>query len=97
MVSEAREDDMNKLDKSIHNLYEAHIANNIQWRNFQDIQIDEPYFAYYYAEDNLYVIRDIMTEQYWLVRATSPGEALRKFKIRLYQIIQAGQEKSYDI
>ena len=80
---------MNRLDKSLHEFYD--LANDIRWHSFSEVGVDEAYYDYYYAEDCLYIIRDVMMEQYWFVEASSPVKALQKFNEKLHEMMQAGQ------
>lgn len=66
------------LDKAFHLVASA--TENIYWRDFRDVGLDEPYYDYYYAEDELYVIRDRVYLRLWFCKAKSPKEAWQKYE-----------------
>lgn len=68
------------LDKNIHNFYED--IENIRWLDFKVAGLDNKFLDYYYAEDELYIIRDRVTKGMWFVEARSPKEALETLKRR---------------
>ncbi len=80
---------MSKVDNAIHTLFE--LKNDMRFHPFSDVGIDEPWYDYYYAEDRLYIVRDVMMDQYWFVEASSPGDALYKFKETLQEMMNAGK------
>lgn len=63
------------IDKAIHELFTAIEKHQIKWNDFQDIGVDEWYHDYYYAEDNLYLIHDRITDSIEFITAKSPKEA----------------------
>lgn len=82
-----------ELDKAFHLVKAA--MDNIHWCDFRDVGLDEPYYDYYYAEDELYVIRDRVYLWVWLCRARSPKEAWRKYEDMcksLAIVVDGGQE-----
>ena len=82
---------MNKTDKAIHELYRAIEKNDIKWNNFPKIGLCEAYYAWYYAENRLYVILDCMTDGIYLVEARNPVEAFRHLMARLNEAMHAGE------
>lgn len=78
------------IDKAFHEVFSAINNWSIRWHEFRDVGIDEPYYGYYYAENQLYIIRDWMTDEYWFVKARSPKEALDAYKERLDYVMRAG-------
>ena len=76
------------IDEAIHAVYEA-FTMGVMWHDFLEIGLVEDYYDWYYAEDGLYVIRDRVMEQYYFVKARSPGEALHKFQELAYDIARA--------
>lgn len=60
-----------------------------RWHDFRDVGMDEPYYEYYYAEDELYFIRDRVYQTFWATRAKSPKEAFEKF-ISMHQDLACG-------
>ena len=74
---------MASFDTRIHDFYDD-LCNMSCWRDFKDVGLDEPYYDYYYAEDELYMIRDRITEQVFFTEARSPKQALEHFKDALH-------------
>ena len=68
------------FDEMVHKVYEQFCNHKIgvRWHDFHGVGIDEDYYDYYYAENQLYVIRDRIMEKFWFVEARSPREALDK-------------------
>lgn len=74
---------MSVTDKMIQYVAEyLFLSNNCgaRWHDFRDVGMDEPYYEYYYAEDELYFIRDRVYQTVWATRARSPKEAFEKFR-----------------
>lgn len=69
---------MRELDKAFHSV--ALATENIHWRDFREVGLDEPYYDYYYAEDELYIIRDRVYLRLWFCKARSPKEAWQKYE-----------------
>lgn len=69
-----------RVDSRAHEFFEEY--PHIPWRDFNDVGLDEPYYDYYYAESELYIIRDRITECMWFIEARSPKEALEELKDR---------------
>ncbi|MBR3346302.1 MAG: hypothetical protein IKG37_04420 [Solobacterium sp.] len=57
----------------------AILANMHRWCDYKN----EYGLAYYYAEDELYVIRDRLTGAYNFIYADSPDNALKIYKIKM--------------
>lgn len=76
------------IDRKIQEVHKFLTGRDIRWHNFDEVGRCESYYDYYYAEDRLYLIRDVISEQIYFVEASSPGEALdslkEKFKAGLY-------------
>ena len=62
------------LDKNIHNFYED--IENIRWLDFKVVGLENKFYEYYYAEGELYIIRDRVSKAIWFIKARSPKEAL---------------------
>lgn len=77
------------VDMAIQNAYKA--LKSVRWHDFREVGGDEPYFDWYYAENQLYVIRDRVMEQYYFVKARSPLDALKEFKGRIDGVMEAGR------
>lgn len=82
---------MDKTDKAIHELYRAFTANDIKWNDFQSIGLNEMWYMWYYAENCLYIIRDCMTDMFYLVEARSPIKAFKILHDRLEEAMHAGE------
>lgn len=89
---------MNGTDKSIHDLYHAFKTNDIKWNDFPSIGLSESYYLWYYAEKDLYIIRDCMTDMFYLVEARSPVKAFGILAARLDEAMRAGEpcEEEYE-
>ncbi len=70
------------LDAAFHEVYEA-IDRNIYWQDYRPFGIDDDYHDFYYAEDELYIIRDRTTHDLYFVKAKSPYKAFEKFIERI--------------
>lgn len=68
------------IDRKIQEVYKFLTGRDIRWHNFDEVGRSESYYDYYYAEDRLYLIRDVISEQIYFVEASSPGEALDSLK-----------------
>lgn len=64
------------IDMKIHDVYEYFSNRNIRWHDFQEVNVEEDYYDWYYAENRLYVIRDRIMLKYFFVKASSPANAL---------------------
>lgn len=71
---------MASFDTRVHDFYVD--VENIPWRDFKDVGLQEYYYDYYYAEDELYLIRDRISLAIWFIEARSPKEALDTLKER---------------
>lgn len=68
------------IDRKIQEVHKFLTGRDIRWHNFDEVGRSESYYDYYYAEDRLYLIRDVISEQIYFVEASSPGEALDSLK-----------------
>lgn len=80
------------VDLALHEVFVAIKDKQIKWQDFRNIGIEEYYFDYYYAEDELYVIRDRIFDSIEFIKAKSPKEA---YKIWRDQIGAVGSAMSY--
>lgn len=89
---------MDKLDGAIHELFRAVKEKDIKWNDFPSIGLNESYYCWYYAENRLYAILDVMTDEISLIEARSPIEAFGIFASRLDEAMRAGQmvDEEYD-
>ena len=62
----------------------------VKWNDPQRLGIKDPDGFWYYAEKEQYIIRDVMTDMYFFVKARSPKEAFKKFRDRLDEAMKAG-------
>lgn len=54
------------------------IIKNLSWCDFSTVGIEDFYFDYYYAESELYLIKDRINDSIYFVSARSPAEARNK-------------------
>ena len=89
---------MDRTDSAIHELYRAIKTNDIKWNDFPSIGLSESYYLWYYAEKGLYIIRDCMTDMFYLVEARSPVKAFGILAARLDEAMRAGEpsEEEYE-
>ena len=78
------------IDKQIHAVHEYLTGKDIRWHEFREVGVDEIWYLWYYAENMLYILRDVMTDQLWFVEARSPVKALEKFNARMTEAMEAG-------
>ena len=71
---------MASFDTRIHDAYVD--FDNIPWCDFNTVGRQEYYYDYYYAEDELYIIHDRISEALWFIEARSPKQALDILKER---------------
>lgn len=82
------------LDKTIHNFHDR--IKDIMWRDFKDVGLDEYYYDYYYAEEELYLIRDRISECIWFIEARSPKQALESLKAIWESMHAEGEREKYE-
>lgn len=84
-------------DEAIHQVYEA-FNKGVRWRTFRGVVNAEledyagSQLDYYYAEDNLYVIRDKESMQYFFIEARSPELALANFRDFYTRAVESAME-----
>lgn len=80
------------IDELIQDFFKKVVQlRNLNWRQFkidgqdlnyysdEELAVISDYYEYYYAEDELYVIRDIRLNSIYFKYARSPKEALKSF------------------
>ncbi len=72
------------IDDKIHEFFDR--TPDILWRDFKDVGIKENWYDYYYAESELYILRDRITEGMWFIEARSPKQALEILRERFHSI-----------
>lgn len=64
---------MIQIDEVFHRIYG--VLEKINWLDFQKNDIDySKFYRYYYCEDELYVIKNVITDRIVFERAKSPIE-----------------------
>ena len=87
---------MSKIDNEIHEVF-GDFTKGIEWMDFEDVGVTAPYNKYYYAQDELYVITDIMIDTYYFVKAKSPAEAMQKYSDQMEEACHAGEWVTEDV
>lgn len=77
------------IDRKIHEIFEA-LTKGMRWHDFKEVGIEEHWTQYYYAEDRLYILKDVMLENYTFIEASSPGKALEIYRQRMEDATKAG-------
>ena len=90
--------DMDKTDSAIHELFRATKEKDIKWNDFPSIGLSESYYLWYYAENRLYIIMDVMTNGIYFIEARSPIEAFGILASKLDEAMKAGEmaDEEYD-
>ena len=63
----------------------------IRWLSFPHLGLNESFYSYYYAENKLYIIRDVLADQMFFVKADSPKDAFMKFHKKMEDALNAGR------
>lgn len=72
------------IDIYLHEIFRMFTHDEVHWRDFHDVGVDESYYDYYYAESGLYIIRDKALGSYSFEEALNPKEALMNHMKRLF-------------
>lgn len=70
------------IDEKIHDVFKA-LFKGMRWHDFDEVGIDEAWTMWYYAEDRLYILRDMMLDNFTFIEASSPGKALEIYRQRM--------------
>lgn len=81
--------------------------NGLVWQSFKDEWFDDyekehecySYYSYYYAWNELYLIRNVLTHEVWFTKARSPYEAYIKHSkntTESHGLVYRGRDFSYD-
>lgn len=91
-------DNMSKTDEAIHEAFRAIKEKDIKWNDFPSIGLSESYYLWYYAENRLYIIMDVMTNGIYFIEARSPIEAFGILASKLDEAMRAGEmaNEEYD-
>lgn len=65
----------------------SEIIKNLNWKDFNIAGYTDPYFDYYYAESELYLIRNKASGSIYFVKAKSPAEAWQLLIEALYEAL----------
>jgi len=86
---------MKSVDEAIHIFYEMYDSKyGIRWKDFRTVGIEEYYYDYYYAENELYVIRHRIDHSCYFIQAKSPKHALDVLRDLTY--LNLGNEEEYE-
>ncbi len=79
---------MCNIDKQFHEIYEY--FDRIRWESFPSFGIEDYYHGWYYAGEQLFIIRDAMMDSFIFVRAENIKEAYEKYTDRWLHVMNAG-------
>lgn len=79
------------IDNKIQDVFKFLFGRDILWHDFKEVGCDETWYMWYYAEDRLYLLRDVMTDAIWFVEAGRPADALAALKLRISEAEHAGE------
>lgn len=65
----------------------GYLMHGVKWNDYPD----DYYHVWYYAEGEIYVIRDVMVDTFAFIEAKSPEEAYEKYMKRWYEAMKAGE------
>lgn len=79
------------MDRTIQKaIYYLTTDGEVKWNDFPSVGVDNHYYLWYYAENRQYVIRDVMTDTFFFVKARSPKEAYEIYRDRWDEAMKAG-------
>jgi len=81
-MSQSKIGEIVEMDKNIHLFYEN--IKNIPWLDFKVVGLENKFYDYYYAQEELYLIHDKISDAIWFIHAKSPKEALYILKTRWF-------------
>ncbi len=74
------------IDKKIKEVADFLMGDKVLWRNFDNyikgdeaMELSASHFCWYYAEDELYVIKDVQFKAFYFIKANNPKRAFEKF------------------
>lgn len=74
------------IDKKIQEVADFLTSDKVLWQNFDNyikgdeaMELSARHFCWYYAEDELYVIKHVQFRAFYFVKANSPKKAFDKF------------------
>lgn len=76
----------NNIDNAFQMIHNAILNKAIKWNDFRSVGVEEDYHDWYYAENQLYVIRDRIHDNIRLIRAKSPAMAWETIQIEIAEI-----------
>ena len=79
------------IDNKIHTVFDFLSGNDIRWHEFREVGVEEQWALWYYAEDCLYILKDVMTDCMYFVEARCPADALKRYKKVVQEAIHAGE------
>lgn len=80
-----------KMDDTIRKaIFYLTTVGEVTWNDYPKIGVNDHYVMWYYAENEQYILRDVMTDACYFIKARSPKEAHDKYEERLYEAMTAG-------
>lgn len=65
----------NNIDNAFQMIHRALVGRTLRWNDFKSVGVDTDYYDWYYAENQIYAVRDRITDSLYIVRAKSPKMA----------------------
>ena len=81
------------IDDAFQMIYKALVNRAIKWNDFRDVGVEEDYHDWYYAENQIYVIRDRIFDRLTLIRARSPKMAWKIFEKDVRSVLWGGHDE----
>lgn len=65
----------NNIDNAFQMIHKALVGKALRWNDFKSVGVDTDYYDWYYAESQIYAVRNRITDSLYIVRAKSPKMA----------------------
>lgn len=69
----------NNIDNAFQMIHKALVNRALRWNDFKSVGVDTDWYDWYYAENQIYAVRNRTTNSLYIVRAKSPKMAWKHF------------------